>query len=165
MFYHSLVIISVSLLISGCTKPPNYPDEPQIEFDSWSSPVVIQEFDSLWVNLSFTDGDGDIGDIENTNEPYVFLTDTRDNDLNPPASTLPLVPQQGAGNGISGTISVRLQGVCCKILDTDPNNRRACEQTVGFIDRDTVVFEIYILDQAGNKSNVIQTDPLILLCQ
>ena len=156
-FIFLIALITISLLDFGCTKPPDYPDEPQIEFLSWNRTIVEQETDSLWLNISFTDGDGDIGDAEDTNEPFVFFTDTRTNLGGFQDVTLPLVPQQGAGNGINGEISVKVIGVCCLNISTPciPSSE---------MQFDTVVYEVYITDQAGNQSNVITTDPVLIRC-
>ena len=157
IFIPLIALVLFSLLDFGCTKPPDYPDEPQIEFVSWSRTIVNQESDSLWLNISFTDGDGDIGDLEDNNEPFVFFIDKRTNLGGFQDVTLPLVPQQGAGNGISGDISVKVIGACCLNISTPcvPSSE---------MQFDTVVYEVYIKDQAGNESNTITTDPVLIRC-
>ena len=62
-----------TLVLIGCFDPPEYPNEPSIEFEQvrfkdCSSPSVA---DTLIVNVRFTDGDGNMGlDGEETTPPY-----------------------------------------------------------------------------------------------
>jgi hypothetical protein len=60
-----LVFVFISLGISACFDPPDYPLQPQIEFES----IVFKEYgsgfdaeaDSLILKIRFKDGDGDLG--------------------------------------------------------------------------------------------------------
>lgn len=112
--------------------------------------------DSLLITIHFTDGDGDIGTEEGTFD--LFITDTRDNFM-PPAYRLPKVPEQGTGNGISGEISFVLFTTCCFFPDgQDPCTVNPTYPT------DTISYLIYIRDRAGHTSNMIETPPIVLLC-
>ena len=147
------------LLICSCTKPPDYPDEPVIEFSSWSKTNVVQgqggpQDDFTYLILSFTDGDGDLGSNDN-NQQNAFLSDTRIQGI-PLTVALPKVPEQGAGNGISGEIQIKVPTSCCEYQGA------FCESWEPV---DTLIYEVYIMDRAGNESNRILTDPLYLLCQ
>lgn len=155
----SLILLSLCLigLIMGCTKPPEYPDEPVIEFKSFTENILNQSSgndETTFMTISFTDGDGDIGADTTLN---FHIVDTRDG-FAPPAYIIPSIPEQGTGNGISGEITVRLFSTCCIPPDVNP-----CQPSVE-MPMDTVIYEIYIEDRSGKRSNTILTDPLYLLC-
>jgi len=156
----SLILLSLCVigLIIGCTKPPEYPDEPVIEFKSFSKNTLNQGSlteDTTFMTISFTDGDGDIGADTILN---FHIVDTRDG-FPVPAFIIPSIPEQGTGNGISGEITVRLFTTCC----IPPAVEDACEPTNPLV-MDQVIYEIYIEDRAGNRSNTILTDPLFIRC-
>lgn len=152
-------ILAASIVFSGCLRPPEYPLEPVIEFRQLSRDWMSQDqfnTDSLLITISFTDGDGDIGTEDGTFD--LFITDTRDNFM-PPAYRLPKVPEQGTGNGISGEISFVVFTTCCFFPDgQDPCTVNPTYPT------DTLSYLIYIRDRAGHTSNVIETPPIVLLC-
>ena len=61
--------------VSACFNPPEFPVEPQIEFESIQykeyGTGFDTEFDSLILTISFKDGDGDLGlDPAENDEPY-----------------------------------------------------------------------------------------------
>jgi len=155
------------LFILACTKPPDYSDVPEIQFVNFSKSTLLQGFgannDFTYLTISFTDGDGDLGgDTVST----VYFDDLRTPGYDFLEFGAPLIPEQGTGNGISGEMIVTLPTTCC--IHPDPlfssDGCNAPFEQTGVL-RDTVIYEVYILDRAGNKSNVIRTDPLILLCE
>ena len=157
-----ILFVFVCLAFSACVRPPEYPIEPQLSVPkgALSKNSILQGSglgvrDSLFLFLDFTDGDGDIGFQKS--DSTLFIIDTRDKTRINDAQGLPYVPEQGAGNGISGTLRIRLLGTCCKSL-------RPCEPTP-LQPRDTVVYEIYIKDRAGHESNHVKAPPITLLCQ
>ncbi|MFK8101693.1 MAG: hypothetical protein AB8G15_04190 [Saprospiraceae bacterium] len=149
----------VLLTVLSCTKPPDYPIEPVLEFNRLSKNSLEQGNQNDFVDIifDFTDGDGDIGHEENTLD--VTLTDTRDG-TEFIQFRIPEVPEQGVGNGISGEISVRIfgTGTCCIFPDG-----RTCESDIN-IPTDEVIFLLRITDRAGNESNQIEIAPITLLC-
>lgn len=146
------------LLALACTNPPDYPIEPVIEFVRYSKPSMQQganpNIDSVLLTLSFTDGDGDIGSDDSIG---VFLIDTRD-DFQQPGFRIPFVGQQGVGKGISGEIFISLPTSCCFYDD----GRIPCEVSPGTTDE--LVYELWIQDRAGNESNRINLEPVLLRC-
>lgn len=154
--YLILIIFITSLI--GCIKPPDYPIEPEIQFLRFTKNTMNQGFlneDSLLVTISFTDGDGDLGDHDSLN---IFLTDTRTNFLQD-RYRIPFIPEQGSSNGISGEISFILFNTCCIYQSSIPPCTPSERQP-----RDTLSYRIYIKDRAGNQSNEIETDPIFLRC-
>lgn len=154
-----LFVIFMTMGLNACIKPPDFSDIPSIEFISLTKNSMLQssfQLDSLWINFSFTDGDGDLGDLDSFN---VFLKDNRDGFI---ASkyTIPVIPEEASGNGIKGDISLLLYTTCCYYSNGFP----PCEPNLAE-PTDTLTYDIYIKDRAGNLSNIITTDPIYLQCQ
>ena len=160
-------IFFVLAFVMACTQPPDYSDTPEIEFVSFSKTTMVQGFgvsqDFTYLTISFTDGDGDLG-TDTMSTVYFDDTRTEGNDFLEYAA--PFIPEQGTGNGISGEMTIKVPTTCC--IHPDPNLAPdGCDadfQGTG-ITKDTVVYEVYIIDRAGNKSNVITVEGLTLLCQ
>ena len=151
-------ITLVVILVIACQNPPEFPLEPIIEYKSMSKTTLLQgNFmqDSTLLVLSFTDGDGDLG---NEDSVSIFLIDNRDN-FNLPGFKIPFIGEQGVGKGISGEISIALPTTCC----TYPGNLPPCQVFEEF-PTDTLTYDLYIIDRAGNESNRVTTEPIILRC-
>ncbi len=158
------LFLSIAMIIA-CTKPPDYSDTPEIAFINFSKNTMQQGGgleDKTVLTISFTDGDGDIG-IDG--EPSVFFKDLRDGSELLTAAA-PVIPEQGVGNGISGEMYITVNTTCCIHPDPDLAPDGCGADFVGTgVFLDTLVYEVYIVDRAGNKSNVIETGPITLLCQ
>ncbi len=160
-FLYSLILIS--FLIS-CTQPPDYPIEPVIEFTSLSRNFMNQGTgleDSIIVTFSYTDGDGDLGSMNDSLD--VYFDDIRLTDGIPLTYKLPFVPLQGTGNGISGEIAIQIPTSCCIAFD-NPFLNLCLTPLPDLYPIDTLVYAIFIKDRAGNESNHILTDDIILNC-
>lgn len=152
------------LVLFSCTKTTESSDIPYLEFKGFSKSTMkqgrIQE-DSLFITMFFTDGNGDFGSQANSNKTNIFIKDLRTNDTLSQYKA-PFVPLEGVGNGISGTIRIKLYSTCCR-YDTstgiDP-----CMPSQTF-PTNTLPLEIQIEDRAGNKSNVVRLTDITLLCQ
>ena len=149
---------------SACVQPPDYPDEPVIEFLSLSKSQVLQASfgeDSIVITFSFTDGDGDLGFADTT--ASIFITDGRDNFDKPPYR-IPYINQEGAGNGISGEISIVVPTTCC--IYPSSTGIPPCDTSLNAPQLvDTVFYLLQIKDRAGHLSNQIQTEPITLICR
>ena len=159
-----LVLIALCILLQQCVQPPNYPIEPVIQYIGLSKTQMKQGTgyqDSLFVTFSFTDGDGDLGYPATDPTPSVFIRDSRDSFPKPPIQ-LPYVEPQGAGNGISGEITIKLPTTCC-IYINGQGSKFACED-VTQIQFDTFFYYIKIRDRAGHESNEIKTEAITLRC-
>ncbi|MEL6276646.1 MAG: hypothetical protein AAFU03_16220 [Bacteroidota bacterium] len=92
----------------------------------------------------------------------IFFTDSRLPDL-PFFFRFPLIDPEGTGNGISGTATVTLvnslsgAGICCIFEEV------RCAEDPNF-PVDEVVYSIQIRDRANNFSNVIETEPIQIIC-
>ena len=165
------VFITLLLVFFSCKKYDDYPPEPDIEFMDFTLLRDAQGIDQRGVlRFSFTDGDGNIGLYDNDSlPPYdynlfiryfeqqngtfkeVFLvTPTYINDSTIVYDTatfngrIPILTPAGKNKAISGEIEDTLF----------VNNPLSSF--------DTIMFELYIQDRDLNKSNVIQTPPIVI---
>jgi len=147
---------------SSCTNSPNFPLIPEIEYLGASKISMVQNSlnaDSIFIQISFTDGDGDLGGEIEGQSQNIFITDNRTGESYD-RFRIPDIPQQGASNGISGTITLRLYTTCCLF----PDNIPPCEAPADFPTNE-LTLDINIIDRAGNLSNTITTEPITLLCE
>ena len=159
----SFLLITISFLfIYSCQKKQQYPLIPNIEFQSYSLLADARGVDTTLILIfSFTD-DGDIGlGPGDTVSPYVgqykydffaayyevqygkltlVKTPTNFN------QRLPLVTINGSNKNIKGTIQVNLP-------INDYNTSKF----------DTIAFQVYIVDRALNKSNVVMSPDIIVV--
>lgn len=161
-----LLLLCILLAAQFCVKPPDYPKEPVIEFMGLSKTVLKQgksKGDSLSISFSYTDGDGDLGFPKTDPTTSVFVRDDRDS-FSKFQYQLPYVEPQGAGNGISGEISIVVPTSCC-IFVTPDGTPLACDLVPSTFLYDTLYYFIKIRDRAGHMSNEIKAGPIILSCQ
>lgn len=136
-------LILTSLLFNSCKKDDAIlSNVPQLTFLS-TDPESIQEFDGpITFTVSYQDGDGDLG--ENQADKYnLFLKDNRNNitynyrlkQLAPNDANIPII----------GQFNIILNS-------TFITSSSASEQSV--------TYDIYVVDRAGNKSNTISSEPL-----
>lgn len=157
-----LTLLSLTAM-TACLQPPDYPLEPVLTFEGISRDSMIQGAgtnDSIAVLLSFTDGDGDIAPTDDDADPNVFLVNRRTGEeqsrfvLNP-------IPEEGAENGISGSLQLRVYTTCCDYPDfvtallCSPSDQYPV---------DTLSLEAYLVDRAGNESNRVDLPPVYLIC-
>ncbi|MBR9922826.1 MAG: hypothetical protein GYB31_18520 [Bacteroidetes bacterium] len=162
-----LLLVILGLSFTACIQPPDYPPEPEIEFISLSKTTMISgksNEDQTLLTIAFTDGDGDIGNFQTdgTSELDMFLIDNRTGDFAEKYS-IPFVPEQGASNGISGEVYATLYNTCCIYPPFVTDAATGCDPSQQYL-VDTLIYEIYIMDRAGNESNHVFTDPIYLLC-
>lgn len=154
------------ICLEACTKPPNYSNIPEIEFLRMSKNLMRQSSlgpDTVFITFGFTDGDGDLGTGQEG--PEVFVFDGRDNFEKPPYK-LPKIDQQGVGNGISGEITILMPTTCCIFPPQNGISYPPCDNSPNAPSMfDTVFYDIYIKDAAGNQSNTIRTPPIALRCR
>lgn len=164
MKFSILFFVGFSLFLNSCLQSPEYPIEPQITFKGISktrmlSSLGILRRDSLLLTLSFTDGDGDLGTREGEpNRPIDLFVVDLSSPNTPESFTLPYVAPRGAIKAINGDIRVALYSTCCTVQDVAP-----CQISKKY-PLDSVFYEVYIKDRAGNKSNVVKLPPIELIC-
>ena len=160
--YKYLIIILLGTTFFGCTISPDFSIVPELSYVGLSENTMVQSSvlgDSILLFFDFKDGDGDIGIPEDELGFDLIITDNRTGNVYDRYKT-PFVPEQGAANGIEGSVQLTLFTTCCIFEGT---TIPACTPSVEF-PTDTLSLDIQLTDRAGNQSNVITTDMIILLC-
>lgn len=161
IFFYILVLM---LFITACIKPPEYSNVPELTYRGINKSEVYQGSntspnDTLIVEFDFTDGDGDLG----TNDSIdIYLTDSRIG--SPSFFRIPDITNEGSANGISGTITIKIENkpanICCIFTNGEP----PCSSN-GDLGSDSYFYTIKIRDRANNWSNEIQTEIITILCE
>lgn len=154
-----LAYLPFAFLLAACANAPDFPDEPVIVYEGVDKDEIFQAIlgieDSITFHLTFTDGDGDLGQDSTS----IFFTESRLGSLTP--FKIRPFPTEGTGNGINGDLYITLinpfQGICCIV------NNQACQVNESF-PLDTVSYTIQIMDRAGNLSNSVKTDVINIKC-
>ena len=141
------LFISIIVMISACTKTtetPAFPPEPKINLVEISHDTLVEFQDQLVLTIAYEDGDGDLG----TSDPDVnsiFIKDERlavaDEYYLPP-----LAPED-ANISITGEVNIELSTTFL----------------LGNGTQEMTTFELYMVDRAGNKSNVIATPEILII--
>ena len=131
-----LLFTTACFLLAGCKKEDNtISPVPEIEVVS-VSPATVTEFkDSIVFVISYKDGDGDLGQNESGIQ-NLFITDTRNGVVF--GSRIQQLAPDGSDIAIQGKVQVTLNSTTI----TDQSSSQS------------VVYEVYVVDRAGNKSNV-----------
>jgi hypothetical protein len=147
-------ILSILVIISFSCKKNSYPIEPQLNYLETNTPDAVAGVQrNIQLTFAFSDGDGDIGYNKNDSTTNIFFIDKR---FDPDSLSFRFqFPEITADNnpekGVKGEFYVDIDaGFLLKRTDTMHT------------DFDTMVWDVYIVDQAGHKSNVVETAPLIL---
>ena len=104
----SLISLAGLFLIASCFNPPEYSDVPSIDFENVRTKVVPGPTtpDSLFVTISFRDGDGDLGGSGTENSPpfnpkWYFLLEpgpTCEKTVTPPCKKISFVDASNLAN-------------------------------------------------------------------
>jgi len=141
-----LLLVIISSVFSSCKKdePVKYDATPQITFES-ISPGTVKEFqDSITIVISYTDGDGDLGE-NNTDSTNLFVTDERIN------ITYPFrIPQLGPGDS-QITIKGKLNVVLKNTGITDGSNQQ------------TASYKVFLRDRQYHTSNTVTTTSITVI--
>ena len=152
-----LTLFCLAFGLFSCADEPNFPPEPEIDFISIGNTVLKQgllDGDTTIVVISFQDGDGDIGGDSVT----IFRVDTR-TDFIDSLYRVVEIPLDGVSNSISGEIEFVMTPTCC-IYE---NGQIPCTPSSEFPEQE-LIYEIFLEDRAGNRSNSIALPPITLLC-
>jgi hypothetical protein len=156
---HLFIILGLLIVLASCEKrPEDHPIIPQISYQSTAPRTidVTNEGAFVRIELKFTDGDGDLGLDPNEQEMNIYLKDSRDT-----ASSeytypypFPYIPDymRPSKGGLEGGITINLGRQYFSVTDSLNIALKA----------DTMQWNIYIVDRAGNKSNLITTDTIYI---
>ncbi len=132
----------------SCITPQEFPPEPFLKNAQVSDTLIEAGVDSLVISFEFQDGDGDLGNKKNDTLFNIFLIDNRTGFEYP--YQMPVLGNRD--QAITGTVWVTI----------DPFNINCRPFNDG---RDTLRYQIYVVDRAENKSNIIFTPEVILICR
>ncbi|HOU47174.1 MAG TPA: hypothetical protein PLL99_05175, partial [Chitinophagales bacterium] len=133
----------------ACYKTPQYPITPTLKFETFTKPnSVFTLGDTGNLVLSFTDGDGDMGKLNNADSSSrLWYRNQRDTTFfnRDRYYVIPVIPQKGTTKAISGTIEMKLSAALF-------NSYEAYFIAKG-ISIDTFTFKMYVTDRANHQSN------------
>jgi hypothetical protein len=160
---YPVIIVFLVFALSSCADIKTLPDEPRIEFTSFS---VFDTVDILGnsakggrLKFYFEDGDGNVGfpapepgqENDSTNLFFKLYRMTNgvmapapDNDpLKPSDYRIPYMEKTGQNTILQGTISVTFLYLF-------------------YFETDTIRYDFYLKDRADNLSNTVSTNPISL---
>lgn len=137
------VVLLASFMFQACTpEETTFSDVPEIGFIS-IKPAVVKEFnDKFFIEISYKDGDGNLGNPD-PDEPSIYVTDLR-NDLKYSFRLRDLSTPNGEPN-IKGTLIIEMPPTA---ILTDGETSEMAN------------FSVSISDQDGQESNVINTSSI-----
>lgn len=179
------------LVLFSCKKPPEYSDAPEIEFVSVSNNGISEYQDSITIVFNFKDGDGDLGitEAQSRSSKYDAYRDTIldviiENNQRDTVETyvyrnfhISLLKKNVFGEYEEVELPSTLNARFGPLFDQDYESpidgelRHSFTQSSYFNPQtggrnleklDEVKYEVFVYDRENNKSNVIQTDPIIL---
>jgi hypothetical protein len=172
-----ILLVFLGFLATSCFSPPTYPDTPEIGFEAINN-VPANNSDSVFITISYKDGDGDLG-LNSTDDQPPFQATNTDGTPNP------------FYNNFYLNIYKRINGRYVPVRFTEPTfslngryprlndtRKSAIEGTLKYsflyfyvfpdattprISRnDTIKFDVQIVDRALNKSNIVETSEIII---
>lgn len=162
-----LFILFLGVSLTACFEVPDYPDKPEIEFVKISSEPKLEQLsgaykDSVVISIAFKDGNGDLGyeqwevdSLSKLSAGYNFI-----------------VKQLRLSDGqyVEYQPAESLSGYFQRISPEKPGPIEGVIHYSGVqilhsfypFPRDIIKFEVYIKDRAGNSSNVVTTDSVVV---
>lgn len=142
---------AITIFLSCKKQDDAYPSVPEITYKGMNKAQINAAIDTgdWYLYYDFVDGDGNLGSKIDDAEMRVFLTNTKTGaEYKFP---FPYIPRQDRSGKkyLKGYGNIKL-------------NIPAFFQLRPGIERDTTTFTLYIIDEAGNQSNVITTEPVII---
>jgi hypothetical protein len=165
IFKIAILLFFISMFVSACREKESYPPEPILTYSGFTMFQTPDGADSFGVmTISYTDGDGDLGMYPNDSNPNFFVAyykmvdgilkiGTRYNPTTGEIDTInfnariPMLVPPYYTSWIKGEIEDTINPI------SDPTSQKPY---------DTIMFEAYVVDRSGNKSNTVQT-PLIVV--
>ncbi len=160
----STVIIFCLCLYCSCNIGPRFSIVPEIAFVGLSTDSLVQGSlfsDSLFVTISFRDGDGDLGSGVDGVFRNIIMTDNRTGD-DLTQFKVPDLDLAGAMTGIEGEIVLKLFTTCC--LFPQEEEIPPCSSPSEF-PTDLLTIDIQMVDDSGNMSNIVTTSEITLFCE
>lgn len=151
------LILAVLVLFFAACKKDKYTTAPQIKFKSISPDYVESSLTTLnkefapKLTIEVTDAEGDIGFIRGSDTSRIYIKNLKSNNVD--SFFLPDIQTAAVKNFKADVIVNLFDALEC--VNPGPVRPRT----------DTLFYEVYIVDFAKNKSNVIKTDqPVYYRC-
>lgn len=141
----SVLFLILFTVLIGCEKDSRLPfsDKPEIELVSVSHDTIVEYEDRLVIRIKYTDGNGDLG-FEDPELYALFVRDLRLADFDD-FYIGPLAPP-GSNIAITGELDIEFPSLF--VFGNRPN--------------ETTLFEVKMVDRAGNESNLLMTSPVVI---
>ena len=146
-FFLIAILITWLGFWSACEKvsdEPYFDLSPHIELAGISQDTIREFRDSLILDIYYEDGNGDLGNPD-ADVNSLFIRDQRLEEED--AYYLSPLAPLGSEISIHGHLKVALPTLFM----------------LGNADRETTVFSLYLIDRAGNQSNIIETQEITLI--
>ncbi len=150
MNHRYLLLLVTGLCCASCGKedagqPPSFDPQPFITLQRVYPDTVRQFLDTLWFEVRYTDGDGDLGDYD-ADTLSLWLTDHRF----PLTMRYHIPPQAPAGAviPITGTLVVALTNVILKDA---------------YASSETALFSVKLKDRSAHWSNEVFSPPIKII--
>lgn len=157
-----LAVLSLIFILQGCYKKKELSEIPEISLIGMNKSVMQQGYsneDSLEIYLHVLDGDGDLGYLgDSSAESSVFMIDSRTGNIAERFS-FPAIPEDKVQNGLDAELRILTFTTCCIY----PNSLPPCSVQAEY-PADSLKYEIWLVDRAGNTSNSISTPYIRLVC-
>lgn len=153
MKLYSILLIATVVGFVACKKSSTGNPIPVIAYSGMSTDSINNgsSKDTLSITFTIVDGDGDLGNNPNVSND-IFLKDSRSVTNEEIGFSMPEIPKGVIKEGNSANIHCTVNISAALYLLLRPT------RPLG----DTLSFDIYIKDKAGNKSNVITTHPIYI---
>jgi len=138
-----VLFLMIIFSLTACIEPPKYSDIPEITAVEFNKTGISSATENFELRIFFQDGNGDFDGGENN----LFITENRTCFTD--VYTIPAIERNGNIDDISGTILSETDCLPFKKVNTIT---------------DTVKYDIQIMDNAGNKSNVFTSPELYIIC-
>jgi len=147
-------VLASALGVAACNKDEELSPVPSILLQALEPrEVKAASQDTVFLQFRFTDGDGDLGVDRTTGRYDIYLKDRRNDDTL--FYTLPDIPDEtrdAVTGALKGTATVLIQTAF--LLPRD---------SLHAVTGDTLSYEFWIEDRAGNQSNKVITPEIFLL--
>lgn len=139
-----IIFYFVVLTLISCKKEVvDIPPQPYIEFVDIFPKEVKQNTDEILITIKYRDGNGDLGD-NNPDVKNVYVKDLRNNLFY--TFRLKQLAPDDAGIAITGKININMGSTIM----------------VSNADQEYANFGLFVIDRAGNSSNIVVTDSIIV---
>ena len=139
-----IAITGIFYCCENINNDPVFPLVPAIKITSISQDTLVEFVDRLVLTIEYEDGDGDLGNA-NPDVNSIFVKDSRLAESD--EYYLPPLAPDSAQVSITGTFNLELSHTFLFGNGTE----------------ETTFFEVYVIDRAGNQSETVLTEPVLVV--